>query len=99
MGAIFSEIIASTFLRLSEGFQELRYSTVSIILFSLSLYLLSQAIKEVPLSVAYSLWAGLGIAGTLFAGYFVFQETVGSQQLWGTLLIVLGAVMVRTSHG
>lgn len=98
LGAIFSEILASTFLRLSDGFEETRYSIISLSLFSLSLYFLSKAIKVIPLSVAYSLWAGLGIAGTLLAGFLVFQEAVGSQQMWGTLLIVLGAVLVRCSQ-
>lgn len=98
MGAIFSEILASTFLRLSEGFEETRYSIISLSLFSLSLYFLSKAIKVIPLSVAYSLWAGLGIAGTLLAGFWIFQESVGSQQMWGTLLIIFGAILVRCSQ-
>lgn len=98
LGAIVSEIFASTFLRLSEGFEVPKYSVISLSLFSLSLFFLSKAIKVVPLSVAYSLWAGLGIAGTLLAGRLVFQESVHHQQLMGSALIVFGSILVRTAH-
>lgn len=97
LGAIFSEICASTFLRLSRGFELQGYGAVSLCLFSISLYCLARAIKVVPLSVAYSLWAGLGIAGTLAAGYWIFEETISLQQLAGTLLILVGAIVVRAS--
>jgi multidrug transporter EmrE-like cation transporter len=97
MGAIFSEIFASTFLRLSRGFEEQGYGAVSLCLFSMSLFCLSKAIKVVPLSIAYSLWAGMGIAGTLAAGYLVFDESIGAQQVAGTMLILIGAIVVRAS--
>lgn len=97
MGAIFSEIFASTFLRLSRGFELAGYGAVSLCLFSLSLYCLAQAIKTVPLSVAYSLWAGLGIAGALIAGYALFDEAISGLQMAGTALILTGAILVRAS--
>jgi multidrug resistance protein EbrB len=97
MGAIVSEIFASTFLRLSRGFELHGYGAVSLCLFSISLYCLAKAIKVVPLSIAYSLWAGLGIAGTLAAGYWLFEESISAQQIAGTCLILVGAVVVRAS--
>lgn len=97
MGAILSEIFASAFLRLSRGFELHGYGAVSLCLFSVSLYCLARAIKTVPLSVAYSLWAGLGIAGTLAAGYWIFEESINAQQIGGTLLILVGAIVVRGS--
>lgn len=97
MGAIVSEIVASTFLRLSRGFELYGYGAVSLCLFSLSLFCLAKAIKVVPLSIAYSLWAGLGIAGTLLAGHLIFEESINSQQIAGTVLILMGAIVVRAS--
>lgn len=97
MGAILCEICASTFLRLSRGFELHGYGAISLGLFALSLCCLAKAIKVVPLSIAYSLWAGLGIAGTLAAGYLIFEETIGAQQMVGSALIVIGAIVVRAS--
>lgn len=97
MGAILSEIFATTFLRLSRGFELYGYGALSLCLFSVSLCCLARAIKVVPLSVAYSLWAGLGIAGTLAAGYLIFDENIGAQQIAGTALILVGAIVVRAS--
>lgn len=97
-GAICSEIFASTFLRLSRGFQDTFYTIISVSLFSLSIFFLSKAVKEVPLSVAYCLWAGLGIVGNLIAGYYLFGESINAQQGWGTVLIICGAILVRASQ-
>ncbi len=97
MGAIVSEIFASAFLRLSRGFELQGYGVISVALFSLSLFFLARAIRVVPLSIAYSLWAGLGIAGALAAGYFLFDESIGLQQVLGTALILVGAIVVRAS--
>ena len=99
LGAIVSEIFASTFLRLSKGFEESFHTFLSVALFSLSIFFLSKAVKEIPLSVAYCLWAGLGITGNLLAGYLVFQETITPQQTWGSILIIGGAILVRTWQG
>lgn len=97
LGAIVSEVVASAFLRLSRGFEEVSYGAVALILFAFSLALLARAMKVVPLSVAYSLWAGLGILGTLVAGSWLFGEAIGKVQLLGAGLIVMGAVLVRLS--
>lgn len=92
-----SEVVASTFLRLSRGFEEASYGAAALFLFACSLVLLAKAMKVVPLSVAYSLWAGLGILGTLIAGSWLFGEAIGKMQLLGAALIVVGAMLVRLS--
>lgn len=98
LGAILSEIVASTFLRLSKGFEETLHSLVSVALFAVSIFFLAKALKDIPLSVAYSLWAGLGIVGNMLAGYLLFHESINAQQGWGTLLIIGGAILVRLSQ-
>lgn len=44
--------------------------------FGVSLWLLSQALKSVPLGVAYSVWTGIGTIGTATVGILFFQERV-----------------------
>lgn len=97
--AIGCELLASTLLRYSRGFEDVATGTASIIFFFLSLISLGQAIKTIPLALAYSLWCGVGIIGTLLAGSWLFEEAIGGQQVAGSLIILVGAVLVYSSAG
>ena len=97
--AIGFELLASTLLRYSRGFEDLAAGSASLIFFMLSLLSLGQAIKTIPLALAYSLWCGVGIVGTLLLSFYLFEDAVGGQQVAGSVIIILGAVMVYSSAG
>ncbi len=97
--AIGFELLASTLLRYSRGFEDLVSGSASLVFFMLSLLSLGQAIKTIPLALAYSLWCGVGIVGTLLLSFYLFEDTVGGQQVAGSLIIIVGAVMVYSSAG
>lgn len=42
----------------------------------LSVYLLYKAIQTLPVGTAYAVWTGLGAAGIVLVGIFVFKEPV-----------------------
>ena len=73
--AILFEVIASTSLKLSEGFTILIPSLTVFIAFIGAFFFLSLALKSILLSVAYAVWAGLGTALTAIAGILLFQES------------------------
>ena len=43
---------------------------------ALSVYLLYLATKTIPLGTAYAIWTGIGAAGIVLIGIFVFKEPV-----------------------
>lgn len=52
------EVFWSSFLKLSDGFTKLGWSVMTIAGMLASFYLLSQAMKTLPLGTAYAVWTG-----------------------------------------
>ena len=93
--AILSEVIATTSLKFSEGFTKLVLSVVVVIGYGLSFYLLSVALKAMPLGVAYAIWSGVGLILTVIAGMVLFRETLDWARVVGILLIIAGIVFIN----
>ena len=68
LGAIIFEVIGTTMLNLSDGFTNILPTVIMFICFALSFVCLIGALKTIPLSIAYSVWAGLGTAGAAIIG-------------------------------
>lgn len=96
--AIVAEVAGSLLLRASHGFERLGVGAAAVLLFILSLGLLSFAMRSVPISVSYPLWAGLGTVGALLGGRFLFSEPISGLQLAGVAVVLAGALMVRLSQ-
>ena len=62
--AIVLEVIGTTFLQKSEQFSKLVPTAAMVLFYVASFYLLSQALKGLPLGIAYAMWSGLGIVLT-----------------------------------
>lgn len=93
--AIFAEIIATSSLKAAEGFTKPIPSVIVVVGYVLTFYLLSLSLKEIPLGVAYAIWAGLGTVGTVAVAAIVWREGVNTAQLIGTVLIVAGVVVLN----
>lgn len=93
--AIVLEVIGTMFLGKSAGFTRTIPTLSFIGLYILSFYLLSQALKAIPLAVAYATWGGVGIILTGIIGVFVFKQRPDSAALLGIALIILGVIIVN----
>jgi len=82
-------------LKYSEGFTKLVPSVVTIVLALGSFYLLSVAMKSLPVGTAYAVWVGIGAIGTAVAAVFLFQEPVNLMRVVGVLLILGGIVALK----
>jgi len=68
--AIMAEVFASSMLKVSAGFTRF-FPTIGVIVgYVLSFYLLSLALKGIPLSVAYAIWSGIGLVLTALISIF-----------------------------
>ncbi len=94
LGAIACELAATTCLKLSQGFTVWWASAVTVVLYSISFYMLSQVMLFIPLSVAYALWSGLGILATVLISVYFFHEPLQLITVVGILLILVGVVIV-----
>jgi small multidrug resistance pump len=96
MIAIVTEIAGTTALRVSAGFTRLLPGAVVVVSYMLSFYLYSQVLKQIPMGVAYAIWAGLGTAGVVIIGVLVWHDALSIWQILGIALVVAGAVMLNT---
>lgn len=82
-------------LKYSEGFTRLVPSVVTIVLALGSFYLLSVAMKSLPVGTAYAVWVGIGAVGTAIAAVFLFNEPVNLMRVMGVLLILAGIAALK----
>jgi quaternary ammonium compound-resistance protein SugE len=82
-------------LKYSEGFTKLVPSVLTIVLALGSFYLLSVAMKSLPVGTAYAVWVGIGAVGTAIAAVFLLQEPVNLMRVLGVLLILAGIAALK----
>ena len=93
--AIVSEVVGTTALKLSDGFQKWIPSTVTVIGYCLAFYLLSLCLKSVGVGFAYAVWAGVGIVLIAIIGILFFGEKADLPGIVGMGLIVAGVVTLN----
>jgi small multidrug resistance pump len=93
--AILFEVTGSSLLQKSEQFSRLGPSLASGLCFIAALYFLSQALKVIPLGIAYAIWAGVGVVLTALIGVVVFRFALDAAALVGMGLIVAGVVVIN----
>ena len=94
--AIACEVIATSNLKLSEGFTKWLPSTLVVVGYAAAFYFLSLTLKTIPVGVAYAVWSGLGIVAISIVAWFAFGQ---KPDLWGVVgmgLIIAGVVVLNT---
>lgn len=86
-------------LKYSQGFTRLWPSLGFMVAGGLSFYLLSQALRTLPVGTAYAVWTGIGAAGTAIVGMVVLGESRDVLRLLSLLLIVAGVIGLRLVEG
>lgn len=93
--AVLGEVVATTSLKLSEGFTKLVPSVVVVIGYAIAFYCLSLTLKSIPLGIAYAVWSGLGIVTVSILGWLIFGQKLDFWAILGMLLIVGGVVVLN----
>jgi len=60
-----------------------------------SFYLLSHALKGIPIGIAYAIWSGVGIVLISAIGYFVYKQTLDLPAIIGLLFIIVGVIIIN----
>ena len=82
-------------LKYSEGFSKPIPSALTVIGALASFYLLSLAMRDVPVGTAYAVWVGIGAVGTAIAAVILFGEPISALRITGILLIIGGIVALK----
>ena len=93
--AIGSEIVATTALKLSDGFTRIGWGGVVVVGYGISFYAMAIALRSIPLGIVYAVWSGVGTAAIVLIGFVLFREVLDAVKLGGIALIIVGVVMLN----
>lgn len=82
-------------LKYSEGFTRLWASIGTVVAAGISLWLLTQAMKQVPIGTAYAVWTGIGAMGVAVLGIVLFNDSASPARLACVALIVAGVIGLK----
>jgi small multidrug resistance pump len=91
LGIIF-EVLGTICMKLAEGFTKLIPSIFVFIFYGISLVSLIYVLKKMDVSIAYAIWASLGIALISVIGVIWFKEPLTIIRVISILLIILGVL-------
>ena len=86
-------------LKESHGFTRPLPSLAVFLVGGLSLFLLSVALRTLPVGPAYAMWTGIGAAGTMLAGIVILGESASIAKLASGAAIIAGVLGLRLTGG
>lgn len=82
-------------LKYSDGFSRPIPSVITVVGALASFWLLSLAMKDLPVGTAYAVWVGIGTVGTAVAAVILLGEPVTVLRVAGIALIVAGIAALK----
>lgn len=93
------EVFWALMLKQSEGFTKTGYTIAFLVGLVLSMFLLSQALKTLPVGTAYAVWTGIGAAGTAILGMVWLGEPRDLLKLASLVMLIGGIIGLRFTSG
>ena len=93
--AIAAEVAGTSLLKATEEFTKLVPTAFLVIFYCISFWLMTLALRDLPLGVVYAVWSGLGIVLVAVVGAFVYKEMPDLASLIGMALIISGVVVMH----
>lgn len=97
LAAIGIEVAATSALPRSEGFRDPMWTGAVLLGYAASVWLLTVVVKDMPVSVAYAVWSGLGTAGIAVVGVLVLDEPLDVVKVAALAMIIAGVVVLNLS--
>lgn len=91
------EVVWAYAMKLSEGFTRPGATAVTLAAMTASFWLLSVAMRSLPLGTAYAVWTGIGAAGAFVVGIVFLGETMTPTRIAAAGLIISGILLMRVS--
>lgn len=82
-------------LKYTEGFTRLMPSILTVVAMAISFWLLSTAMKTIPVGTAYAVWTGIGAVGVAIMGMILFGESRDVLRIISLVLIVSGIIGLK----
>lgn len=89
------EVVWAIGLKYTQSFTRLLPSLITLAAMMVSLYLLSRALRTIPVGTGYAVWTGVGAVGTALVGLLLLDEPRTAGRLASIGLIVVGIVGLK----
>jgi small multidrug resistance pump len=97
--AILFEVLGTTSMKLSQGFSKTLPSILIFVFYGGCFSLLTLALKQIDVSLAYALWSGMGTALIAAIGILCFNEPLSLGKMLSLALIIAGVIGLNLSGG
>lgn len=82
-------------MKYAEGHTRLGWTLVSLVLLAAFVFLLGRALQVLGVGVAYTVWTGIGAAGTLTMGVLLFNEALNPMKVAGIAFVLIGIAALK----
>jgi len=93
--AIILEVLATSFLKDTNGFTRLYPSLFVLTAFCICIYLMSHTMKFIPVGITYATWSGLGIVAITIIAVFKYKQIPNIPTIIGLSFIIAGVTIVH----
>jgi small multidrug resistance pump len=93
--AIATEVFATASLPKAQGFTDPAWTAFVVGGYVFSIWLLTLVVREIPVSVAYAVWSGLGTAAITVVGVLLLDEGLDLLKVSGIALVIAGVAMLN----
>ena len=91
------EVAWAVALKYSNAFRNPIPAALCVVSMILSMWLLSIAIRTIPMGTAYAIWTGIGAVGSVVAGIVLFGEPAAALRMLSAALIDVGIIGLKLS--
>ena len=91
------EVVWAVGLKYTAGFTKPLPSVITVVAMAASFYCLSLAMRSLPLSIAYTVWVGIGMVGAVIFGIIFLKEPINLVKIISLLLILGGILGLKLS--
>ena len=93
--AILAEVVATSMLKVSDGFSRPWPTAVTVAGYCLAFWCLSHSMKSVPVGIGYAIWSGVGIVLITAIAWIWFKQSLDAPALAGMGLILAGVLVIN----
>ena len=97
--AVVAETVGTTALQASQQFTRVLPSVIVVVSYAIAFWLLSLALRYMPVGIVYAIWSGLGIVLIALIGLVVFGQRLDLPAIVGLALILTGIAIIHLYSG
>ncbi len=93
--AIITEVASTSFMKMAVDSNPIIGYALMAVLISISYFFLAQAVRQIPLAIAYTMWEGFGLLLISLMSWYFFGEVFPPDKLLAIAALITGMVLMN----